>query len=137
MGCAEYSHLLQTARVLDKEKVYLLGCRCGKKEYTWIVTVPGCLKKELLDYAQKNSIFSGPIFQTRDGRPMHRTYISAAIRSLCEEAKITEDKGNLKRLRKLYLSTRAGVESNISLLVEQFMERMVKQEQFHMGREDV
>ena len=155
---AEYLHLLRTARALEKEKVYLLikvfastglfaqelpevtveavregKIVCDQNKYKQIVTVPGCLQKELLDYARKNGILSGPIFQTRDGRPMHRTYVSAAIRNLCEEAKVPREKGNPKCLRKLYLSTRAGVESNVSLLVEQAMERMMEQEQFMIG----
>ena len=155
---AEYLHLLRTARALEKEKVYLLikvfastglfaqelpevtveavregKIVCDQNKYKQIVTVPGCLQKELLDYARKNGILSGPIFQTRDGRPMHRTYVSAAIRNLCEEAKVPREKGNPKCLRKLYLSTPAGVESNVSLLVEQAMERMMEQEQFMIG----
>ena len=155
---AEYLHLLRTAKTLDKEKVYLLvklfaatglfaqelpevtveavqegKVICGQNKYKQIVAVPGCLQKELLDFAQREGIGSGPIFQTRDGRPMHRTYVSAVIRNLCEEAKVPREKGNPKCLRKLYLSTRAGVESNISLLVEQAMERMMEQEQFSVG----
>ncbi len=155
---AEYLHLLQTAKVLNKEKVYLLiklfastglyaqelpevtveavrerKIICNQNKYKQIVTVPACLKKELLDFANKNDILSGPIFQTRDGRPMHRTYVSAVIRNLCKDAKVPSEKGNPKSLRKLYLSTRAGIESNISLLVEQAMERMMEQEQFSVG----
>ncbi len=106
---------------------------CDQNKQKQIVTVPACLKKELLDFANKNGIFSGPIFQTRDGRPMHRTYVSAVMRNLCEDAKVPSEKGNPKSLRKLYLSTRAGIESNISLLVEQAMERMIEQEQFSVG----
>ena len=155
---AEYLHLLRTAKALGKEKVYLLiktfastglfaqelpevtveavqegKVICGQNRHKQIVTVPRCLQKELLDFALRNSIGSGPIFQTRDGRPMHRTYVSAVIRNLCGEAKVPREKGNPKCLRKLYLSTRAGVESNISLLVEQAMERMMEQEQFTVG----
>jgi len=155
---AEYLHLLQTAKVLNKEKVYLLvklfastglyaqelpevtveavregKIVCDQNKYKQIVTVPACLKKELLDFANKKGILSGPIFRTRDGRPMHRTYVSAVIRNLCEDAKVPSEKGNPKSLRKLYLATRAGVESNISLLVDQAMERMMEQEQFSVG----
>ncbi len=158
---AEYLHLLQTAKVLNKEKVYLLiklfaatglyaqelpevtveavkegKIICDQNKYKQIVTVPACLKKELLDFANKNGVLSGPIFQTRDGRPMHRTYVSAVIRNLCEDAKVPSEKGNPKSLRKLYLSTKAGIESNISLLVEQAMERMMEQEQFSIGWEE-
>lgn len=155
---AEYLHLLHTAKLLGKEKVYLLiktfastglfaqelpevtveavregKIICDQNKQKQIVTVPACLQKELLDYAKRNGILSGPVFQTRDGRPMHRTYVTAAIRSLCEEAKVPGEKGNPKSLRKLYLTTRAGIESNIALLVEQAMERMLEQEQFSVG----
>lgn len=155
---AEYLHLLQTSKILGKEKVYLLikvfastglfaqelpevtveavqegKIICDQNKYKQIVTVPACLKKELLNYARKNGVLSGSIFQTRDGRPMHRTYVSAAIRNLCEEARIPREKGNPKSLRKLYLSTRTGIESNVALLVDQAMERMLEQEQFSVG----
>jgi len=158
---AEYLHLLRTARSLGKEKVYFLiklfastglyaqelpevtveavrerKIVCGQNKFKQIATVPACLKKELLDYAQRNGILSGPIFRTRDGRPMHRTYVSAVIRNLCKEAKVPSEKGNPKSLRKLYLSTKAGIESNISLLVEQAMERQLEQEQFSIGWEE-
>ena len=158
---AEYLHLLQTAKLLGKEKVYLLikvfastglfaqelpevtveavqegKIICDQNKQKQIVAVPSCLRKELLDYAKKNGILSGPIFQTRDGRPMHRTYVSAVIRNLCEEAKVPGEKGNPKALRKLYLTTRAGIENNIALLVEQAMERMLEQEQFSVGWDD-
>lgn len=155
---AEYLHLLRTAKALEKEKVYLLiklfastglfaqelpevtveavqGGKiiCDQNKYKQIVTVPACLKKELLEYTRRNGILSGPVFLTRDGRPMHRTYVSTIIRNLCKDAGIPSEKGNPKCLRKLYLSTKAGVESNISLLVDQAMERILEQEQFSVG----
>ncbi len=155
---AEYLHLLRTAKGMGKERVYLLiklfastglfaqelpevtveAVRAGKiicdqNRYKQIVTVPACLQKELLDFARRNSIAAGPIFQTRDGRPMHRTYVSAVMKQVCEKAGIAEGKGNPKNLRKLYLSTKAGFESNISLLIEQAMERQLEQEQFSIG----
>ncbi len=122
---AEYLHLLRTARALGKERVYFLiklfastglyaqelpevtveavqegKIVCDQNKFKQIVMVPACLKKELLDFAQRNGIRSGPIFQTRDGRPMHRTYVSAVIRNLCKEAKVPSEKGNPKSLRK-------------------------------------
>jgi integrase/recombinase XerD len=39
-------------------------------------------------------------------------------------------------LRRLYFSTRAGIESNIALLVEQAMERQLEQEQLAVGWEE-
>jgi len=52
-------------------------------------------------------------------------------------AKVPSEKGNPKSLRKLYLSTKAGIESNIALLVDQAMERMMEQEQFSMRWEEL
>ncbi len=158
----EYLHLLRTAKALNKERVYLLiklfastglyaqelsevsveaaqegKIVCDQNKFKQIVTVPACLKKELLDFARRNGVLSGPIFQSWDGRPMHRTYVSAVIRNLCEDAKVPSEKGNPKSLRKLYLSTKAGIESNISLLVEQAMESMMEQEQLYVGWEEL
>ena len=109
---------------------------CARNRAKQIVVVPGCLRKELLSFAERSGIRSGPIFLTRDGRPMHRTYISGAMKGGCEAARITDGRGNPKGLRKLYLSTRAGVESNIALLVEQAMERQLEQEQLAVGWEE-
>jgi len=158
----EYLHLLRTAKALGKERVYLLiklfastglfaqelpevtvesvregTIICDQNRYKQVVTVPGCLKRELISYAERNGIRSGPIFRTRDGRSMHRTYVSTVIRNLCEDAKVPSEKGNPKSLRKLYLATKAGIESNIALLVDQAMERMMEQEQFSVGWEEV
>ncbi len=101
---------------------------CDKNKYKQIVAFPGGLQKEFLDFAERESNDFGPIFQSRDGCPMYRIYVSAVIRNLYEEAKVLREKGNPRCLRKLYLSTKAGVESNTSLLVEQAMERMMEQE---------
>ncbi len=140
----EYLHLLRAAKALGKEKAYLLiklfastglfaqelsavtvaavetgKIICVQNKCKKIVTIPSCLRNELLSYAQKSRIITGPIFQTRDGRPLHRTYVSATIRSICEEARVPSEKGNPKCLRKLYLTTKAEVESNVAQIVEQ------------------
>ena len=49
---------------------------------------------------------------------------------------LTDGRANPKGLRKLYLSTRAAVESNIALLVEQALERQLEQEQLSIGWEE-
>lgn len=47
-----------------------------------------------------------------------RTNIFTGIHQLCVAAKVPEEKGNPRCLRKLYFSTREGIEWNIALLVE-------------------
>lgn len=160
MSQAEYLHFLQTARLLGKERVHLLvklfastglfaqelpevtvetvetgKVICNKNKYKRIVTIPSCLQKELLDFARRKGILSGPIFQTRDGRPMHRSYVAAIIRNVCEKARIPVGRASPQALRRLYLSTRSGIESNVALMLEQAMDRMMEQEQFSIGWE--
>lgn len=108
----------------------------NKNKYKRLVTIPSRLKKELLDFARRKGILSGPIFQTRDRRPMCRTFVLAIICGVCEKARIPCGQATLQALRKLYSSTRHGVESNVALLVEQDIERMMEQERLSiwMGR---
>ena len=158
---AEYLHLLRTAKALGKERVYLLmkvfattgilvqdlqeltveavqagRVVCGRNRKQQILTIPQCLRKELLSFTERNGIRSGPVFLTRDGRPMHRTYISGVMKPVCEAARLTDGRANPKGLRKLYLSIRAMIENNVALLVEQAMERQLEQEQLSVGWEE-
>ena len=157
----EYLRLLQTARALGKEKVYLLVKLFGSTSLTVqelpkvtaetveagkvtvvfsgvksVVHIPEHLQKELLDYTRKNGILSGPVFCTKSGMPVNRTYVSAAIRNLCVNAGVPEEKGNPRCLKRLYQATRGVIESNISLLVDQAMERILEREQLEIGWEE-
>ena len=158
----EYLQLLHAARRLNKERDYLLiklfgtvdlsvrelskltveAAKAGKlvintSRSKRIVRLPEILKKELLEFADRKGYESGPIFQTRDGRPMNRAYITRMIRAICPAAGVAEDKGSTRCLQKLYRATRAGLESNISLLVDQAHERLLEQEQLRIGWTEV
>ena len=67
---------------------------------------------------------------------MSRTYVTISIRQLCRAARVPEEKGNPRCLKRLYQSTRAGIEANISLLVEQAHDRLLESEQSHIGWEE-
>ncbi len=158
---AEYLHLLHTAKALGNEKVYLLiklfACTgffvkelpnltveavregkvvCYQNRVKQAVTIPACVQKELLDFAERNGITSGAIFRTRSGQSIKRTYIPILMKPVCEAAKIDDSRATPQSLRRLYFSTRAGIESNIALLVEQAMERQLEQEQLAVGWEE-
>ena len=62
--------------------------------------------------------------------------LSTIIRQLCAAAKVPEEKGNPRCLKRLYQSTRAGIEDNIALLVEQTHSRLLEQEQLEIGWEE-
>ena len=64
---------------------------------------------------------------------MSRTYVTTIIRQLCEAARIPGEKGNPRCLKRLYQSTRSGIEENIALLVEQAHARLLEQEQLEIG----
>ncbi len=156
----EYFQLLRTAKALGKEKLYLLiklfestglsvqelpnvtveAVREGKvvhfpHKVQQVVRIPSCLQQELLGYIRRNGYVSGAVFQNKDGAPINRTYVSTAIRRLCVEAQVPEEKGNPRCLKRLYQSTRAGIENNITLLVDQAMDRVLEQEQSAIGWE--
>ena len=158
---AEYLHLLHTAKVLCNEKAYLLiklfACTgffvkelpnltmeavregkvvCYQNRVRQIVAIPVCLQKELLGFAERNGITTGPIFRTRSGQAIKRTYIPILMKPVCEAARIDDSRATPQALRRLYFSTKAGIESNISLLVEQAMERMMAQEELSIGWEE-
>lgn len=155
---SEYLRLLSAARVLGREQAYLLvkvfgnsdlpvqelsrltveaaragmigiSRRCSKE----IIRFPDAVCRELLDYAGRQGIRSGPIFLTRAGKLIDRTYAAQSIRRLCPAAQVPEEKGNPRCLRKMYQATREGIERNVALLVEQAQERLLEEEQLTVG----
>ena len=156
---AEYLRMLSTAKSLGKEKAYLLTkvfasmvlpvqelklltVEAVKKGFVELpalggkvdkLSVPTGLQQELLSYARRNNITGGPIFQTRDGKPMWRTNVTFVIGNLCEEARVPVEKGNPRCLRQLYQQTMAGIEENIARLVKQEYSRLLDCEQAYIG----
>ena len=100
------------------------------------IRLPECLRKELLAYAERQGIEFGPIFISRNETPMLRNSVAAVIKQLGVEAQIPEGKANARALRRLWMSTRANIESNMELLVEQAMERQLEREQLTVGWEN-
>lgn len=155
----EYLRLLSTARALGKERVYLLmklialtGVRVGEMPQVTAeavqsgrilttggdgklcyIPIPDCLRTELIDYIQRESVAKGPIFLSRMGKPMSRSVISGEIQRLGKSAQVEAAKCNPRCLRKLYQTTQQNMEAGVRLLVEQAQERMLEQEQLTIG----
>lgn len=68
------------------------------------------------------------LFFTRDGKPIDRSTVTVAIRRLCTTAYVPGKNGSSRCLRKLYQTTRSGIERNIALLVEQAQDRLLEEE---------
>ena len=156
----EYLRLLATARNLGRERTYLMvkvfaltGIRAselnrvtvraveegrvltacdGRQQYALI---PSCLRKELTAYLQRTGITAGPIFVTRNGRPMRRTQVSGEIRTLCRDARVDGDKSNPRCLRRLYQVTQERIRDSVQMLAEQAHERLLEEEQLTVGWE--
>lgn len=151
----EYQRLLQTAKLMGKECTYLLVkvlCCAGvplqdipnitlqaveSGEMVSFsggsVRFPPLLQNELLSYAQKHHVHTGPLFLTRRGKPLDRTSINKSIKSLCRDARVPEEKATPLCLRKLYQSTYADIRGNLDVLAEQAYIRLLEKEEQSIG----
>lgn len=157
----EYLRLLSAARVLGKERAYLLvkvfGCmglavhelpqltveavRDGRLAVSSHgaprqIHLPAALHGELMDYIRRAGIASGPVFVTRNGKRISRTSVTSTIQALAKDARVAPEKCNPRCLKKLCLSTVAGIEASVRLLVEQAYDQLLEQEQFTIGWEE-
>ena len=150
----EYLRLLSTARILGKERIYLLiklfgttGITVSELEHLTVeavrageliqssgsVRIPGGLREELLYFIKTEGIISGPVFLSKKGTPQERTVITAMIKSLCRDAQVPEEKVNPRCLRRMYMATQAGIQENLAFLAEQAYERLLEKEQRVIG----
>ena len=114
---------------------FLLEARFHTQEYLpeYDMQLCGCLKEELLDFAGREGILSGPIFITRRGTPVGRTTVTALIQSLAHDAQVEAGKCTPRCLRKLYLQTQERILHNISTLAREEYEKLLRSEQEKTG----
>lgn len=157
----EYRRLLSTARLLGKERVYLLiktlggaGVRMQELSQVTVEAVqkgvirvschnqkrnlymPAVLQKELLDFAKREGIRKGPLFVTRKGGPLSRSSVYHSVNGISKDAKVPEEKVNPRCLWKMYQNTYAGIQFHYARIAEQSYERMLMEEQLVLGWEE-
>jgi len=93
-----------------------VSVRCKNKTRT--ILVPGKLKKLLLNYAKRESITEGPVFVSKNGRPLDRSNIWARMKRLCHAADVNPAKVFPHNLRKLFARTFYGIEKDIAKLAD-------------------
>jgi len=93
-----------------------ISVKCKNKTRT--ILVPGKLKKMLLRFAKNRDIAAGPIFISRNGRPLDRSNIWAAMKKLCTDAKVAPSKVFPHNLRKLFARTFYGIDKDIAKLAD-------------------
>lgn len=151
---SEYLRLLQTAKQLGKERLYLMvkvfGCTGISVSELKLITaealmdevrdsksnrihIPECLRNDLINFAMKEGVRSGPIFITRGGLPIDRVSVCNSMKQLCMDAHVPEEKVNPRCLKKMYEDTYAGIRSSIDILVEQAYDKLIENEQLTVG----
>lgn len=146
----EYLRLLYAAKQLERERLYFIMkilCAAGVKigELTQVtvaflqagggtlvlkrtkrnVYIPEPLQTELLAFAARNGITSGPIFITRSGTPMNRTNICTDIKGLAAAANVPQEKCTPKSLWNLHNRTKKEIEAGFSALIERACVQML------------
>lgn len=89
---------------------------CKNKSRT--IFVPSRLCGDLLRYARKRKIRSGPIFVTRTGTCLDRSNIWAKMKRLCQKARVDPQKVYPHNLRKLFARTFYGMDKDIAKLAD-------------------
>ena len=88
------------------------------KSKTRSVFIPAKLKKMLLKYAKANRIVSGPIFLGKNGQPLSRGSIWAAMKRLAKRAGVALTKVFPHNLRKLFARTFYALDRDIGKLAD-------------------
>lgn len=158
----EYLRMLSAAKAIGDERLYLIIKLFGTtgiavQEFDkvtveavrsgTIVTfpnrnrlalrIPACVQSELLEYAKEKGVKSGPIFLTREGRPLGRTTLSNMVPHIARYAKVEENKCTQRCLQKLYAETWDTIKSNVNVMLQMTYDKLLEQEQVIYGWQDV
>lgn len=90
--------------------------RCKNKNR--IILIPAQLQKLLTGYIKRNKITEGPVFVSKYGRPLDRSYIWKIMKKLCKKANVLEKKVFPHNLRKLFARTFYSLEKDIAKLAD-------------------
>lgn len=156
----EYLRLLQAAKILEKERSYLLiktlggaglriqelpqltveAVRSGTVELEShnhmrkrVLHLPEVLREELLEYLRREGIRSGAVFTGGEGEPLGRSSIYYHVNCVSRPAQVAEEKATPRCLWKMYQNTCAGIRANVDFLVEQAYIRLLDEEQLTVG----
>lgn len=156
----EYLRLLSTARQLGKEQTYLLiktvggaGVRMRELPNLTVdavhegtiyakstgdtkarkVDIPSCLQQELLGFIRRQKIVTGPVFQSQNGTPLSRVVAHRNIRGIGRNARVPENKANLRCLSQLYDNTQADIRANAANLFRRAYDQILENEQLAVG----
>ena len=156
----EYLRLLQTARLMDNPRDYLLVKLLANTDIQLrdlaavtvenvatghiplagnapnLVYLPAVLRQDLLEYARSQAIKSGPIFVGRGGKPVNRAVVTWVIQQLAEKARVAPEKATPRALHKLYQTIADGIRRDLEVQARQIYDNMLDAEQKTIGWKD-
>ena len=91
-----------------------MNCK-GKQR---IVLIPKKLRRALQSYCEKANITSGPVFITKNGKPLNRSNIWKEMRKLCAAARVEPGKVFPHNFRHLFAVTFYKLEKDVAKLAD-------------------
>lgn len=139
----EYYRLVRTAGELNKDRLSLIiqticstGIRVSELVFITVnsiqsgianveckgksrqVFLPKKLRILLRKYVRQKSIWRGPVFVTREGKPVNRSNVWKEMKDLCRHANVSDMKVFPHNLRHLFARTYYKMEKDISKLAD-------------------
>lgn len=110
-------------RVSELKFITAEAVRCGRAEINnkgklRIVFLPGKLCRLLTDYLNRQGRTQGPVFVTRNGKPLDRSNIWRDMKSLCQSAGVDPKKVFPHNLRHLFARTFYAVDHDLFRLAD-------------------
>lgn len=139
----EYYRLVNTAKLMKKDRIGLIiqticstGIRISELIYITVDSVhtgvayatckgksrqiflPHKLRMLLMKYIRQNQIRQGPVFLTREGKPVNRSNVWKEMKALCASARVLAVKVFPHNLRHLFARAYYRMEKDISKLAD-------------------
>ena len=139
----EYKRLLEAAKERKKERLYYLmltiggtgiriselpyitveAVKAGRAEISMkgkirVVLISKKLRKLLKEYANRQGIRSGCLFQTKNKKPLDRSNIYHEMKGLCQKARVDAGKVFPHNFRHLFARTFYAVQKNLAHLAD-------------------
>lgn len=124
---------IQCLNDLTREAVDCGEIRTERKLYRQTVKIPAMLRRELLDYAMREGVRSGPLFRSKAGGPFNRSVITNMISRLGADAGLADGKANPRCLKRLYQNTLAAYQRQADEWIEANYVRLLEEEETQAG----
>lgn len=105
-------------RAVTAEAVKAKRAEINCKGKMRVVILPDMLCKMLLKYIKDEKITRGPVFVSKNGKPLDRSNIWRMMKNLCEAAGVSKDKVFPHALRHLFARTYYSMEKDIVRLAD-------------------